>query len=197
MERVGTPRLPRSAGLNRFAWDLTLPGAWDANPQRSGRNGPLVVPGEYKVRLTAGSYTAEQSLTVKPDPRIAKDGVTLADLREQLEHNLRVRDMVSEVNELVDRVEGARRRLANAGGTSADTLSKLNELRARLVTPAVRYSKPELQAHIAYLYSLTTDADQKIGRDAVERYKQLRTELDQRQAEAAMILGKPGVKAMH
>ena len=55
--------------------------------------------------------------------------------------------------------------------------------------PPVRYSKPELQAHIAYLYGLTMNADQKIGRDAVERYRVLRSELDGVLAEAAALLG--------
>ena len=72
---------------------------------------------------------------------------------------------------------------------AADTLRRLDALRAKLVTPPVRYSKPELQAHIQYLYGLTTQADQTIGRDAVERYRVLRAELDQRQAEARRLLG--------
>ncbi|MDH5235367.1 MAG: hypothetical protein OEW77_10445, partial [Gemmatimonadota bacterium] len=54
-ERIGTPRLPAAAGHNRFIWDLTLAGPWDPNPGRSGRNGPLVVPGDYRVRLTSGA----------------------------------------------------------------------------------------------------------------------------------------------
>ncbi|MFN8583280.1 MAG: hypothetical protein U0163_20180 [Gemmatimonadaceae bacterium] len=48
-------------------------------------------------------------------------------------------------------------------------LAKVGKLQAKLVTPPIRYSKPELQAHIQYLYSMTLGADQKIGRDAVER----------------------------
>ena len=70
-----------------------------------------------------------------------------------------------------------------------EILKKIDDLRAKLVTPAIRYSKPELQAHIQYLYSLTTQADQKIGRDAVDRLKVLRAELDARQAEARALLG--------
>ena len=48
-----------------------------------------------------------QPLSVRLDPRIEKDGVTIADLREQLRHNLRVRDMVTEVNQLVATVDAA------------------------------------------------------------------------------------------
>ncbi|HTS63101.1 MAG TPA: hypothetical protein VMH28_13825 [Candidatus Acidoferrales bacterium] len=36
------------------------------------------------------------------------------------------------------------------------------------------------QTHIQYLYTLTSATDQKIGRDAIERYNTLRTELDAR-----------------
>jgi hypothetical protein len=38
---------------------------------------------------------------------------------------------------------------------------------------------------------LTSATDQKIGRDAIERYQVLRQELDKRIAEADQILGKP------
>ncbi len=192
MERTGTSRLPKAAGLNRFVWDFAYPGPWDAGP-RSGRNGPLATPGRYQVRLTADGRTETQPLVVRADPRLAEDGVTLAVLQEQLAHNLRARELVSEVNRVVARVEEARRRLGSAGGAAADTLQKLNALRAKLVTPAVRYSKPELQTHIQYMYSMSMRADQKVGRDAVERYRVLRRELDARVAELRGILGAEGV----
>jgi photosystem II stability/assembly factor-like uncharacterized protein len=195
MVTVGTPRLRNVPGLNRFTWDLTLAPPIDPNRGGGGGgggggrgSGPVVVPGNYTVRLAVGGKTQSQPLTVLIDPREAKDGVTIADLREQFQHNMRVRDMVSEVNQLVSNVEAARQRMRSAGA-NADTLRKLDALRDKLVTAAIRYSKPELQAHIQYLYSLTTQADQKIGRDAVERLKVLRTELDERQAEARALLG--------
>ena len=98
-------------------------------------------------------------------------------------------DVLSEVNRTVARVREAQSRLRGAGAASADTLAKLNELASHLITPPVRYSKPELQTHITYLYSMTNSADQKIGRDAVERYGVLRKELDRRIAELDQILG--------
>ena len=54
---------------------------------------------------------------------------------------------------------------------------------------AIRYSKPELQTQITYLYSLTNATDQKIGRDAIERYEVLRKALDERIAQLNRILG--------
>jgi photosystem II stability/assembly factor-like uncharacterized protein len=184
----GGSRVSKAPGLNRFTWDLTLAGPSGGGGGGRG-GGPTIVPGAYSVRLTAGDSKGTQPLVVKLDPRMAKDGLTLADLREQLQHNLRARDLVTEVNQLVSRVDAARDRLAKAGGAAADTLSKVEALRAKLVTPAVRYSKPELQAHILYLYSMTATADQKIGRDAIARFAVLRKELDAAIAEANRILG--------
>jgi photosystem II stability/assembly factor-like uncharacterized protein len=191
-ERAGTPRLPAARGLNRVVWDVEHPGPWNAAVARSGRNGPMAVPGTYTLRLTAGGETATQPLVVKIDPRVARDGVTLADLREQLAHNLRVRDMVSEVNAAVARIKDAKARLAGTSGAAADTLARVVALERQLVTPPVRYSQPALQAHIVYLYGLTTRADQRVGRDAVARYRELRTELDARLAELSALLGPGG-----
>ncbi|MBK6488284.1 MAG: hypothetical protein IPF98_15805 [Gemmatimonadetes bacterium] len=186
--RSGTPRLPAEAGMNRLYWDFTVAGPWDANPARSGRNGPRVVPGRYSVRLTSGTWTATKPLEVRIDPRIARDGVSIADLKEQFDHNVKTRDMVTEVNQFAMQIEEGRRRLSSAA-TAADTLKALEALRAKVVTPSIRYSKPELQAHIQYLYSMTMQSDQKIGRDAITRYGVLRKELDERIAELRRLLG--------
>jgi photosystem II stability/assembly factor-like uncharacterized protein len=182
--RSPTPRLTAHRGLNRFIWDLTYPGPWQIATRRSDGRGPLVVPGTYQVRLTVAgtgggsSWRATQPLEVRMDPRVAKDGVTLADLREQLAHNLRVRDLVSDVHRAIALIRDERKRLSGATGAAADTLRRLEAIEATLVTPPIRYSKPGLEEHITYLYGLTTQADQRIGRDAVERYRTLRAALD-------------------
>jgi hypothetical protein len=180
----GAPaRLEKTAGMHRFIWDLHYPGPWQSKTRPEGANGPTAVPGKYSVRLTVGSWSSTQPLTVIEDPRVTKDGVTTADLREQFEHNLRVRDLVSDVNKTVARLKAAQQ---GAAGERAD---KLKELASHLITPSIRYSKPELQTHITYLYSLTTGTDQKIGRDAIARYAALRKKLDQRIAELDRIIG--------
>ncbi|MBV6520520.1 MAG: hypothetical protein MNPFHGCM_00636 [Gemmatimonadaceae bacterium] len=188
MVRVGTPALPHAAGVNRFFWDLTAPGPWTADTRQSGRNGPMVPPGTYTLRMKVGSWQSEVPLVVKADPRVIRDGVTVATIQEQYAHNRRTRDLVTEVNQLVARVDAARKGFAGASGAAADTLARLNDLRAKLVTPPIRYSKPELQAQIQYLYGMTLGADQKVGRDAVERLRTLRVELDERQKEAKALL---------
>jgi photosystem II stability/assembly factor-like uncharacterized protein len=187
----GAARLTKNSGMNRFVWDLTTTGPWTAGGAGGGGRGgagPAVVPGKYTVRLTAGA-TITRPLTVRIDPRAAADGITVADLQAQYDHNIRVRDLVSEVNKLVAALEEQRRRLANGGGAAADTARLVNEIRATVVMLPVRYSKPELQSQIQYLYGMTNSADQRIGRDATQRYAQLRKELDATMAKARALLG--------
>src|SRR5436189_6409284 len=70
--------LPTKVGMNRFVWDLRYPGgpatAGDGEGGGSGGGGPLVAPGSFKARLTAGGVLEAGSFTVKTDPRVAKDG---------------------------------------------------------------------------------------------------------------------------
>jgi photosystem II stability/assembly factor-like uncharacterized protein len=178
-------KLDRTAGMHRFTWDLRYPGQWLSVAMPEGPGGPAAVPGKYMVKLTVGSFTATQSFNVVEDPRITKDGVTTADLQEQFDQNIKARDLVSEVNKSVARIRVAQMKLAN----DPAKLTKLNEIASHMITPAIRYSKPELQTHISYLYSMTSATDQKIGRDAFERYAVLKKELDQRNAELKALLG--------
>jgi hypothetical protein len=59
----------------------------------------------------------------------------------------------------------------------------------RLLTAPVLYVKPWLQAYITYLAIMTANVDQKIGRDAIERYAVLKKEFDNLRAEVDRILG--------
>ena len=185
----GAARLTKNPGLNRFTWDLRYPGPWSAATRAPAGQGPLAVPGTYTASVIVGNFVVQNPVVVRIDPRNARDGVTVVDLREQFEVAMRARDMVSEVNQLVARVRETKSRLQSATGAAADTLRMVTALEQKLVTPPVRYSKPELQAHIQYLYSLTNQADQKIGRDVIDRYATLRRELDALKTQV------PGVSA--
>jgi len=182
------PRVPKDQGLNRFTWDLAYPGPRDGNGRMTG-NGPTAVPGRYQVRLTVNGASQTEPLVVREDPRVAKDGVTIADLRDQFEHNMRVRDLVSDVNRTVARAREAHTRLSSGTGASADTLEKVRALEAKLLTPPIRYSTPGLQAHITYLYGMTNQADQRVGRDAKERYAELKRQLDGIVSQLNQLLG--------
>jgi photosystem II stability/assembly factor-like uncharacterized protein len=163
------PRVTKTAGINRFAWDVR------------NQAGVTLPPGQYQVRLKTGAVSHTQSLNVLIDPRVAADGVTVADLQEQFEHNMRMRDLVTGVNQFVTRVREAMNKSPND--------PRLTALAAKLLTEPVRYGKPGLQAHVTYLASMTANVDQKIGRDAIERYQVLKKEFDALRAEADRILG--------
>ena len=163
-------------GVNRFVWNVQ---------HQNGFGSP---PGTYQVRLTAGGKTLTQPFTVLIDPRLAAEGLTAADIKEQFDHNVKMAAMTAEVNRLVGRVREAQKKFA--ADPSSAMASRVNALAAKLLTEPVRYGKPGLQAHISYLAGMTRGADQKIGRDAIARHAVLRKELDALLAEAEQVLGR-------
>jgi photosystem II stability/assembly factor-like uncharacterized protein len=72
-------RLPATAGMHRFAWDLRVvpPGTPPATGMAAffGGGGHQALPGLYTVRLTVNGHTYSQPLTVNP-PVIAKSPKT-------------------------------------------------------------------------------------------------------------------------
>jgi hypothetical protein len=170
------PRVTKVAGLNRFVWDVR------------NQAGVTLPPAQFQVRLKTGNVRQTQSFNVVIDPRVAADGVTVADLQEQFEHNMRMRDLVTSVNQLATRVREAQNKLGASGGDPA-TAARVTALAAKLLTEPVRYGKPGLQAQITYLAGMTANVDQKIGRDAIERYEVLKKELDALRQEADQVLG--------
>ena len=168
------PRPTKLVGLNRFVWDVRH------------KEGPTLPPGQYQARLKFGDRTLTETFNLLIDPRVAEDGVTVADLREQFEHNMRVRELVNGVNQLVRRVRDAQS--PNSAG-NGDAANRLKPIAAKLLTEPVRYGKPGLQAHITYLAGMTANVDQKIGRDAIERYEVLKRELETIKAEVDQVLG--------
>ncbi len=95
--------LSARAGMQRFVWDLTYP-----RPQTERYDfpisaiyhdtprtplGPLVQPGQYTVRLTVGSSTLTQPLTVRIDPRVK---TPVIGLRQQFTLSLRAYEGMNE-----------------------------------------------------------------------------------------------------
>ena len=171
---AGTARLTSNPGLNRVIWNFDYPGPWSPGARQSGRNGPLAPPGKYSIRFQSGSAVERKTLTVLADPRVVRDGVTADVLKDQLAFNIKARDLVSDVNRAVNSLATTKQ----DAGASGDVRRRITDLEKVLLTPPARYSKPGLQSHIQYLYSETLGADQKVGRDAIDRYRVLRAELD-------------------
>ena len=95
--------------------------------------------------------------------------------------------LVHDTARAVARVRQAQAALQVA--SDAARAAALTPIAARLITPPIRYSAPGLQSHVTYLYSATAGADQPIGRDARDRYADLRKQVDAVTADLDKVLG--------
>ncbi len=91
MEEDGTRRLR--------TWDLDLTG---------GQRGPLVVPGVYTARISAGGETVETAVEVLKDPNSSG---TMEEIRAQVALSLALRDDLQEMGQMIDRLEWIREQI--------------------------------------------------------------------------------------
>ncbi|MPZ18836.1 MAG: hypothetical protein GEV06_13110 [Luteitalea sp.] len=192
----GQTALSVQAGHNRFLWDLRYPGAWSPDAPDDDGDGPLVPPGRYQVRLTSGGWTDTQPLDIEIDPRVEASGVTQADLVEQTTFLLRVRDAISDARKLQQTLEqamdeaGFEPPLAPAPGETPGTVtyeSPLQSLWARVASAEGPYPQPMLVNQLANIRRMLSQADQKVGQDAYQRFDDVMKELQAVQAEAAKV----------
>ena len=147
---VAVPRiLGKSAGENRFVWDLRYPTpqwmfheysmAAIVKETSVAPQGPRVLPGEYEVRLTVNRQTYRQPLEVKEDPRVS---TSAADLQRQLQLELRITGAVAKDMAAYNDISAVRKQLGSlqkeAGGkpSSAKVASAAAALDAKLATLA-------------------------------------------------------------
>jgi photosystem II stability/assembly factor-like uncharacterized protein len=137
IRRPPPPRVANKAGLNMFAWNLRYPDAsvfqnmimWAGNVA-----GPAVLPGTYTVRMSVNGRQYTQPFTVVRDPRVTASD---ADLREQFDLLMRIRDKTSQANDAVRTIRNLKAQLADRAqkitGPRAATFTQLaRDLSARL-----------------------------------------------------------------
>ena len=110
---------PTATGVNNISWDLRYPSATSFPGMvlwGGGVTGPLAAPGTYQVRMTIDGATQTQPLVVKRHPLYT---ATDADLREQFDFAIQIRDKVSEANNAVIQIR-------NIKSQVADRISKSN-----------------------------------------------------------------------
>jgi photosystem II stability/assembly factor-like uncharacterized protein len=111
-EELRKAALATDAGVQRAVWDLTWEGARKIKGAKIDTGdpsaGPRAVPGVYQVRLTVDGVTRTSPLRVVADPR---GTAAQADLDAQLTFALRVRDDISKLTDLVNRVRSVREQL--------------------------------------------------------------------------------------
>ncbi len=172
----GAPsRVTANVGHNRFVWD--------------GRNQSTqaVTPGRYTAVLKVNGTEHKQPFNLLIDPRVAEEGLTVADLQEQHDHNVKVAQLTADVTALLRRLQAAQQQAPEG----SDKRKAIDAVLAKIQTEPVRYGKPGLQAHVSYLGGLTRSSEMKIGRDAIARYNVLLAEFNAIKAEADRVLG-PG-----
>ena len=148
-------------GLNRFVWDLHYEEAnrvpnyylWEYN---DGAKGPLAVPGNYQVRLTASGKSLTAPFEVKIDPRVTTSQADLekqfkleVDVREQLN---RVYDAVNQIEDVRDQLDGLKKRLVPSDSSKAlfDGASALDAKLIAVRDPLINFKISASEDSLAY-----------------------------------------------
>jgi len=181
--------LSTKPGHNRFMWDY-----------RWANAGPLAAPGKYAAKLKAGAAEETRSFEIQVDPGVTRDGTTAADLVEQQNFLLSLRDTIGQAAQLRTQLQAAMQKAnvqaaASPGpGESTTQLveklqkegtpaAKLQALWARLVSAPGTYEQPMLIDQLNSISRVESAADQKVGAESRRRLADLAKELKSIQSE--------------
>lgn len=125
-------KLSTEAGMHRFVWDLRYPPAKGARVSFWRLSGPLALPGNYTVQLTAHGKNSTQPLVVKLDPRVKT-------AQEALVHQFELASKLSarqtEVSLALQQIAELRRQIEarkKEAGEKAGVAKALEELNQKL-----------------------------------------------------------------
>ncbi|NOT08123.1 MAG: glycosyl hydrolase [Gemmatimonadales bacterium] len=110
---VPPQRIPNRAGMNRFSWNLRTQDAAGFTGMifwAGGLAGPVIPPGTYSVRITAGDQSQTESFQVHRDPR---GDATQADLDAQYALLVQIREKTTEANNAVRTIRNVKAQLAD------------------------------------------------------------------------------------
>lgn len=161
--------LVKSAGQHRFEWDMRHLGSWNPTGARSSRGAPMVAPGTYYIELTIDGQTETQSFQLLMDPRQKSAGLKESDLLAQEVFSLQVIELDSRAKMLQTELE---KLLSDKSMESKK--EALEKILDEMVTASGRYMTPMLLGQVAYLRGMTDQADQRPGKDALDRYTELK-----------------------
>ena len=176
--RYVNTKLESKKGLNRFAWDLREKGAWHKETKRRYQNGPLVLPGKYTARLTVGSQSMTQDFEVVMDPRVKADGMTKDLFEKQYDMQQKILDLLSDARQFQDKLEKECKSLeTKKGEANKKRLETLQGAIKQLKNDKGAYPQQMLVAQIAYINYMVNSSDQVVGKDVLDRYDELKSEL--------------------
>ncbi len=120
-DQVEVPKtIPAKEGMNRFAWDLR----YDEPVQTtgafyygSGPRGPLALPGDYQLRLTANGKSQMAPLRLVIDPRLkdAEEG-----MKKSFALSVRVNERFSQLHQAINEIRETRSQLESLAKRFAD-----------------------------------------------------------------------------
>lgn len=180
-------KLGITKGQHRFVWDLKYEPPRGSNRQfsiaatykgtPSGPVGPLVLPGDYTVRLTVDDEVYERTLHVQLDPRV---DVSDADLVMQRELSKVCYDSYHQLQDIVEAID-----------SRSNATDELNKLRGRgavgdpdIMYGSIRQTPIEeetvvgLQHKFLFVLKLFQSADGKISTQAIEGLELLKASLE-------------------
>lgn len=195
-------RIPGERGMNRFVWDLRYPDASIIKNTlfRGTARGPVAVPGSYRVRLTARGMAQTQSFELLKDPRVP---ATRADLVEQFDLLIEIRDAISETYDAIRTIRGLRSQVADVAGRADDELrdagarlsERLTTVEQGLIEPRIKYREDcwnfpsRLNHFLAFLAQKVGTGDYRPTDAARARYLELRDMLDEQLIQLMEVLG--------
>ena len=154
-------RIPSNAGWNRFVWDLRYPDAHKVIPHNDNQQGlikgPHAAPGTYWVTLCFGEEALSTSFEITKE---AGAPASKADLKEQFDLLMTIRDKVTTTHKVVNQMRDVRAQLKGwreriAGLESAagiiDAAKSLEEqvleVEKELMIPDTRAGWPDSMNH--------------------------------------------------
>ncbi|HED37198.1 MAG TPA: hypothetical protein ENI76_03005 [Ignavibacteria bacterium] len=103
-------------GVNRIVWNLRYHGPKPLNADTAhGKHlnnhfGPKVIPGKYKVKVTANGITESQIVDVKPSPNL---NYNISIAKAQLEASLKLRNEVTVFNSMINGIDNINSQISN------------------------------------------------------------------------------------
>jgi photosystem II stability/assembly factor-like uncharacterized protein len=160
--------LSGSLGFHRFHWDMRNFGAWNSRQNRSYKNGPRVSSGSYTASLTVAGEVYSQPFELMTDPRITTAGISEIDIQKKEALALEIVDLLSAARKYVVELEKEKK------DAMEDRIKEIDQLLSDFVMEQGIYMQPKLIDQVEYLYNVANGPDQLPGRDAYERFAELK-----------------------
>jgi photosystem II stability/assembly factor-like uncharacterized protein len=197
-DQVQIPKtIPAKQGMNRFVWDLRYdepvqtPGAFYYG---TGPRGPLVVPGEYQVKLSANGRSETVPLRIVMDPRLkgAETGIRRSfDLSQQVYQRFsQLHQAINEIRDTKSQLELLRKRFADQRAlqplvaATDDLEKKMSAIEEKLIQVKMKSSEgnlvyPNELNEDFYTFSRSIEADAAPTEPQLDVFHDLETRLNE------------------